>query len=215
MNYSFMSTHFFHFFDISFKKSQKNSKYTAFLLSICVSHSFTIRLIKERFFFLSLFFLIGAPLVNAQKLLQLEKVGRFKIIKIQLGETLFIKTVQNQDTWYEAVIEDVSIEANALIFPKRIIPLEDIAVIKLKKKSGLNAYGRSLQYSAIAPVVYEGIFGLVNPPIEWESLAYISGGALALGSLLRLVPPKKYKIGKKYRLRVLDLTFYKPPVVVP
>lgn len=198
--------------DIIPKKKQRDNKHKVFLSSIFADHSFAMGFIKDRLFLLSLFFLIGAPLSNAQKLLQLEKVGKFKITKIYLGETIFVKTVQNPDTWYEAVIEDVSIEANAIIFPKRIIPLDDIVAMKRRKKSGAHAYGRSLQYSAIAPVVYEGIYGLVNPPIEWESLAYISGGALVLGSLLRLLPPKQYKMGKKYRLRVLDLTFYKPPV---
>ena len=208
MNYSFMPIHFFCFL----KQSQRNSEHRVFLPSICGDSSF----IKERFFFILLLFLIGTPLLNAQKFLQIEKVGRFKIIKIPLGEAIYVKTIQNPDTWYHAVIEDISIEANALVFPRRIIALDDIVAIKLRDKSSAHAYGRSLQYSALAPVVYEVIFGLVNPPIEWESLAYISGGALALGSLLRLLPPKKYKIGKKkYRLRVLDLTFYKPVIPVP
>ncbi len=163
-----------------------------------------------KFFFLVLFFLVSAPLINAQKILQLEKVGKYKIEKIHLGEFLFVKTVQNTDTWYHAVLEDVSIEANAIVFPNRIIPLSDIVAIKRKKKSGAHGYGRTLQYSAAIPAVYEVIYGLANPPIEWKTLAYFTGGSFLLGSLLRLVPPKKYKMGKKYRLRVLDLTFYKP-----
>lgn len=164
----------------------------------------------SRFSFLVLLFLASTLFLNAQKLLQLEKIGKFKVEKIYLGEPLFVKTVQNPDTWYYSVIEDVSLEANAIVFPNRIIPLADIVAIKRNKKSGAHGYGRSLQYSALGPIVYEGIYGLVNPPIEWKSLAYFSGGSFLLGSLLRLIPPKQYKMGKKYRLRVLDLTFYKP-----
>ncbi len=164
----------------------------------------------SKFPLLLILFLVSTLFLNGQKLLQLEKVGKYKVEKIYLGEPLFVKTVQNPDTWYESVIEDVSIEANAIIFPNRIIPLEDIVAIKRYRKSGMHGYGRSLQYSALGPIVYEGIYGLVNPPIEWKSLAYFSGGSFLLGSLMRLIPPRQYKMGKKYRLRVLDLTFYKP-----
>jgi hypothetical protein len=63
------------------------------------------------------------------------------------------------------------------------------------------------------PAAYEVVYGSINPPIEWESLAYIGGGAIVLGTILRLLPAKKIKLGKKRRLRVLDLTFYPAPNV--
>ena len=68
----------------------------------------------------------------------------------------------------------------------------------------------------IVPVTYQGIFDLANPPSSeelkegWIATGIIAGGSFLLGSLMRLVPPKKIKFGEgaRRRLRVLDLTFY-------
>lgn len=145
--------------------------------------------------------------VFTQKLLQIEKKGKVATTKIYIGESLFIRTVDHPDYWYEAEIQDILMEAKALVFEDRIIPIKDILSIKRNRKSAMNGAGRAMQYSALIPAAYEVVYGLVEPPIEWRSLALFTGGSFALGSLLRLIPPKQYKIGKKYRLRVLDLTF--------
>lgn len=149
----------------------------------------------------------------AQKVLQLEYIGKVKTTKIYLGEVIFFKTKQDPDSWFEARLEDINLEAQAVVFDARIILIKDIIAIKRRKKSGFYTAGSAMQYSAAIPVSYEIIYGLVNPPIEWKSLAIFAGGSVLLGTLLKLIPPKKYKMGKKHRLRVLDLTFYAPDVV--
>jgi len=146
----------------------------------------------------------------AQKLLQLEYIGKVKTTKIYVGELIFLKTTTQPDSWFEARLEDVNIEAAAVIFDNRIILLKDIIAIKRKKKSGFYGAGKAMQYSAAIPALYEITYGLINPPIEWKSLGYFVGGSIVLGTLMKLIPPKQYKIGKKHRLRVLDLTFYPP-----
>lgn len=157
--------------------------------------------------FLFLFNILYISSCFAQKVLQLETIGKVATTKIYLGETLFLKTIHHPDYWLQTELEDVLIDAQAIVLADRIIPLKEIVAMKRKKYSSLKKTGRAIQYSVVAPVGYELIQGLVNPPIQWESLAIFSGGTFLLGSLLRLVPPKKYKMGKKYRLRVLDLTF--------
>lgn len=143
----------------------------------------------------------------AQKVLQLETIGKSETTKIYMGETIFLKTIHYPDYWLQATLEDVLVDAAAVVLADRIIPIQEITMIKWRKKSKMREIGRGVQYSAIAPVGYELIYGLVDPPIQWKSLGIFSGGTFLVGSLLRLIPPKKYKMGKKYRLRVLDLTF--------
>jgi len=150
--------------------------------------------------------ILFSPVV-AQKVLQLEKKGKVATTKIYLGERIFLKTKEDPDYWFEGELEDLMVEAQAIGFENRIIPLKDISSIKRRKRSAMNGAGRGLQVSALIPAGYEAVYGLVNPPIEWKSLAIFSGGTFALGSILRLFPAKQYKMGKKYRLRILDLTF--------
>jgi len=143
----------------------------------------------------------------AQKVLQLEKIGKIETTKIYLGETFFLRTIHHPDYWLKVTLDDVLIEAAAIVLSDRIIPIEEITTIRWRKKSKMSELGRAVQYSAIAPVGYELIYGLVEPPIQWQSLSIYAGGTFLIGSLMKLIPPKKYKMGKKYRLRVLDLTF--------
>ena len=80
----------------------------------------------------------------------------------------------------------------------------------------MNGLGRAVQWSWIVPVTYQGIFDLTNPPPSeerregWIATGIIAGSSFLLGSLMRLIPPKKLKFGEgsNRRLRVLDLTFY-------
>ncbi len=165
------------------------------------------------FYSLFLFFFIGN--LTAQKVLQIEKIGKAKTQKIYVGESVFIQTVLNPD-WFEGVIEDLLPDAQALVFYDRIIQIKDITAIKFRKKSGMNGAGKAMQWSWVVPVGYQGVFDLVNPPApeerkrSWIATGYIAAGSFLIGSLMRLIPPKKIKFGegKNRRLRVLDLTFY-------
>lgn len=154
------------------------------------------------------------PLV-AQKVLQIEKIGKAKTQKMYIGETIFIQTELNPD-WFEGIIEDLRPDAQAIVFYDRIIPIKDIKAIKFRKKSSLHGAGKALKWSWVIPIAYQGVFNLANPPSEeelrqsWISAGIIGGSSFLLGSTMQLIPPKKLKFGegRNRRLRVLDLTFY-------
>ena len=153
--------------------------------------------------------------VYGQKVLQIEKFGKAKTQKMFVGETIFIQTKNNPD-WFVGVIDDLRPDAQAIVFYDRIVPLKDITALKFRKKSVMNGIGRTFQWSWIIPVGYQGVFDLVNQTSGeelaegWKGTGIIAGSSFLLGSLMRLIPPKKLKFGEgaKRRLRVLDLTFY-------
>ncbi len=163
--------------------------------------------------FVLLFFLqVG---LSAQKVLQIEKLGKVKTEKLYIGESIFIQTKDNPD-WFEGIIDDLLPDAQAVVFYDRIIPIKDITALKFRKKSAMNGIGKAVQWSWVVPVFYQTVYDLVEPvsPEErraaWKGSAIIGGGSFLLGSLMRLIPPKKLKFGEggRRRLRVLDLTFY-------
>jgi len=153
--------------------------------------------------------------LSAQKILQIEKFGKAKTRKLYIGETIFIQTVDNPD-WFSAPIEDLQSDAQTIVFYDRIIQIKDITALKFRKKSSLSGAGKALQWSWIVPVVYQGVYDLVEPPSaeerrqSWIATGVISAGSFLLGSIMRVIPPKKLKFGEgqRRRLRVLDLTFY-------
>ncbi len=168
-----------------------------------------------RYFIHTLFFLAFLGSLNAQKILQIEKFGKAKTRKLYIGETIFIQTVENPD-WFSAPIEDLSPDAQAIVFYDRIIQIKDITAVKFRKKSAMNGAGKAMQWSWVVPVTYQAIFDLANPPTpeerrqSWIATGVISAGSFLLGSVMRIIPPKKLKFGEgeRRRLRVLDLTFY-------
>lgn len=168
-----------------------------------------------RYLICTLFFVAFLCSLNAQKILQIEKFGKAKTQKIYIGETIFIQTAENPD-WFAAEIEDMLPDAQAIVFYDRIIQVKDITAVKFRKKSSLNGAGKAIQWSWIVPVAYQGIYDLVEPPSaeerrqSWIATGVISAGSFLLGSIMRIIPPKKVKFGEgeRKRLRVLDLTFY-------
>ena len=168
-----------------------------------------------RYFICTLFFLAFLGSLNAQKILQIEKIGKAQTRKLYIGETIFIQTVDNPD-WFAAPIEDLRPDAQAIVFYDRIIQIKDITAVKFRKKSSLNGAGKAMQWSWVVPVAYQAIFDLTNPPTpeerrqSWIATGFISAGSFLLGSVMRIIPPKKFKFGEgeRRRLRVLDLTFY-------
>jgi len=163
--------------------------------------------------FLLLFFLQVS--LSAQKVLQIEKLGKAKTEKLYIGESIFIQTKENPD-WFEGIIDDLLPDAQAVVFYDRIIPIEDITAVKFRKKSTMYGIGKAVQWSWVVPAAYQGIYDLVEPVsaeerrAAWKGTAIIGGGSFLLGSLMRLIPPKKLKFGarERKRLRILDLTFY-------
>lgn len=164
--------------------------------------------------YLILFVLITAlqSSVSAQKVLQIEKFGKAKTNKLYIGDQIFIQTKDNPD-WFLAEIEDLLPDAQAIVFYDRIIQIQDITAMKFRKKSKVHDIGRVVQFSWVVPVAYQAIYDVVDPPFEeeeWKPTAIVSAGTFLLGSLMRLIPPKKHKFGEgtRRRLRILDLTFY-------
>jgi len=153
--------------------------------------------------------------LSAQKVLQIEKFGKAKTEKLYIGESIFIQTKDNPD-WFEGIIDDLLPDAQAVVFYDRIIPLKDITAVKFRKKSTMNGIGKAVQWSWVVPAFYQGVYDLVEPVsaeerrAAWKGTAFIGGGSFLLGSIMRLIPPKKLKFGEgeRRRLRVLDLTFY-------
>lgn len=153
--------------------------------------------------------------LSGQKVLQIEKFGKAKTEKLYVGEAIFIQTKDNPD-WFEGVIEDLIVDAQAIVFYDLIVPIDKITAVKFRKKSAMSGVGKAVQWSWVVPAAYQGVFDLVQPASSeerkqaWISTAFIGGGSFLLGSLMRLVPPKKLKFGEgeRRRLRVLDLTFY-------
>ncbi len=168
-------------------------------------------------YFLLLFFLIPTFL-TAQKFVQLEKRGKAKTQKFEIGDELVYK-LHNDEDWYKATINEIKPEEGIILFENRLVKVQDIAALKFYNNKGWSkTIGNQLFTFAGAWV----LFGLVDRAeitddigfnqqdpgrASWNLILIPAGAAVLTGVLLKqLFKQHKKKIGKKYRLRLLDLT---------
>ena len=64
-----------------------------------------------------------------QKVLQMEKRGKAKTKKFYIGDELTYQ-LEGDKEWYTEVIQDILVEQNSILFPSRIISIDQIRKIK-------------------------------------------------------------------------------------
>lgn len=160
-----------------------------------------------RFLFIALF-LVTANLLAAQKFLQMERVGKVKVKKYYIGDDLTYR-INDDDTWYSGTIQDLKVDEGIILFENRFVRIEDIRVIR-KRRTWSRAVGRNMYNFAAGWLLFSAGGTLVGWDFEWDSVL-IPAAAASTGFLIqKLFKYKRYKIGKKRRLRMLDLTLLKP-----
>ena len=159
-----------------------------------------------------LFFVFIANPIFGQKLLQIEKVGSLKTQRYYIGdEVVFQLKGETENYWYKERIEDILVDSKAVLFTNRVIKIADIAKVRSFKNRG---WSRSLSDNAfVASGSFVGLSLLAAATTEFmlrTATVIIPGSAIVAGLIIRLIFRRKtYRMGKRKRLRVLDLNFYK------
>lgn len=154
--------------------------------------------------------IIGAvSQLTAQRYLQLEKRNSPETIKYTTGEVISVK-LHDSKNWYSGTIYDFNFEQEAIIFESRIIKLEDIKFIRRGKSGYVNNLMRGFTTSMMGFGATWAILSLGDALATERSFtkgdAYLSAGSMATGYLLaKFFTTRKYKIGNKWRFRMLNL----------
>ena len=148
--------------------------------------------------------------ISAQKYLIIERTGTPKTEKIAVFDEIKFQLKDDDKGWYTRQILDLNADAQLILLGDTWMPVSDISRLYLKRKrvlpmilSGALAGGGAsmilgdLYYTLVKnqPELTQGgiEFGLVN---------------IAVGTALRFLwGPIKYDLGKKTRLRVIDITY--------
>jgi hypothetical protein len=163
---------------------------------------------KTSYLILFFFFLSVIP-ASAQKVLQMEKRGDVKTKKHYLGEELTFQLKGGSD-WYTDVMIDIKVEEDIIVFSERFVKVGDIKTIKTYKNARFaNRMEKSLYSFGAAWLLFSLGGALAGEPLNdlaWQVPAASAG----LGFLIKKIfYTRKYRIGKRRRLRALDLSFNK------
>jgi len=168
-----------------------------------------IRFMKYSYLLLFFFFVSMLP-TQAQKVLQMEKRGKIKTKKYYLGEEITFQLKGGSD-WYTDVMVDIKVEEEIIVFSERFVKVKDIKTIKSYKNArlvnsaekGLYSFGTGWLLFSLGGAL---VTGEPLNDLTWK----VPVASAGLGFLIKkLFYTRKYRIGKRRRLRVLDLSFNK------
>lgn len=161
-------------------------------------------------------FVLTAASLDAQKTLILEKRGTTKTKRFYEGDEITYRLKGEKD-WETATIIQMIPQQNILVLDKIYVKVDEIdALLKFKNRRRTNGLSTQLYVFGTAWVAYTAIDDLVisEQATDWEAAAYAGGTSFLVGTILRLMPKKKtIKLGKKRRLRLLDLTPIAKPIL--
>lgn len=152
---------------------------------------------------------IFATQLNGQRVLQIEKKNSTQSIKFKTTDVISLK-LKNDKSWFSGVIYDFSFEQKTIEFENRIIFLKDIEYIRRGKSGYGNNLMRGFSGSMMGFGASWAIFSLGDALATERSFtetdAAISLGSMGLGYLMtKFFALRKYKIGKKWNFRMLNL----------
>lgn len=162
------------------------------------------------------FFVLTLAALHGQKTLILEKRGTTKTKRFYEGDDITYR-LKGEKTWETATIVRMIPGQNILVLDKIYVKIDEIdALLKYKSRRRTTGLGSQLYVFGTAWVAYTAIDDLVvsERTTDWEAAAYVGGTSFLVGTLLQLLPKKKtIKLGKKRRLRLLDLTPIAKPIL--
>ena len=160
-------------------------------------------------FLLLLICLLSAQMIQAQKVLQIEKFGNPNSEKIEIGSFLTYQVI-NDDIWYQGVIRDLRVDQSVIEFDDRYLALDKITAFQYERRwpgqigTQLALFGAAWSGWALIGTLTDN-----DPSTNYRwSDAIVTGSSAAIGLSLPIVFGKKtIRFGDRRRLRMLDLNF--------
>ena len=148
---------------------------------------------------------------NAQVVLYMEMMGEEKPIKYYEGQSLSFKSVVYPDEWQEIRIDRIVDEEKFILYPGGMLKLSDITDVR-RTRAWANTIGYMLQTFGTAWLAFGGVAHFAYSTFTFGVDTLVIGvTSMAAGWLIRkLLKYKKYKIGRRNRLKILDLSWPAP-----
>ena len=156
---------------------------------------------------LVLFFVGVSGLCIGQKVISIEKRNVVKPIKYFEGDQLIYKIIDHQN-WQKGVIRSIDVNQNIIAIDDHLVSIDSISHIR-RNRSFAKYLGRSLVSFGGSWLVY-GLLASAGGHYDLDTDTFVvSGSSIALGLLFEKIFYKRtIAIGKRYRIRLLDIGVY-------
>lgn len=146
----------------------------------------------------------------AQKYLLIERTGKVKTERFGIFENIRFQLKDDEKIWYERQIQDLDADGQMILLGDTWFEVSDLSRIHLKRKRAIaTVAGGAMQGGGASMILGDIYYTLIqNDPIVTQGGIEFGFLNIAAGTLLRsLLGPIKYRLGKKTRLRVIDITY--------
>ncbi|HEX4887729.1 MAG TPA: hypothetical protein VFV37_06740 [Luteibaculaceae bacterium] len=141
---------------------------------------------------------------QAQEFVLVEKVGTIKRTRWAAGDKLTFK-LRGNDTLF---IDDIlAVNDTAILFSNRAVPYRSIRQVARRKSSHLYPLFRTAGFIFGTGFIGLDVFNRItnrDRPIVAPAAVRISATSVGAASLLYLLEPRWYRMGKKWNIRYLD-----------
>lgn len=165
--------------------------------------------------FCYIFFLLFSISASGQKMLLLERAYRAKTTKMYIGQTLLFRLNGPENYWYERTITDILPESNMLLLDNFPVKLDSIAQIKVFRRPIWRISGAALLSlgGTLALAATTGRLLYNDKELDLPKLYGMS--VVSAGAGLFMLSKRTLKLGKKHRLRIVEIKFPEPLIPPP
>ena len=168
-----------------------------------------------RFLLLSFFFTISTATFS-QKVLKLDTKKTASKMAFSVGQTLIFKLddVKNNDIWFSETIVDFDVDRGVIQFGTWQVYYQDIIAIRNPNSFRLGKTAAvTLKTFGVGLIFFGAAGSLTKDCPNCKEAVILGAGLTAIGFILDwIIPTRVYKIGKKNKLRLIDLTIKKADV---
>jgi hypothetical protein len=148
--------------------------------------------------------LVYLPQIKAQKMLLLEETGKLRSTRFYVGQNLQFRLVGRENYWYTRKITDILAESNAVKLGENIVEVEDIAAIRVKRKSPWKRFAPKLVVFG-AQLGFATALAMADKRWGYAPLFLVSAASTMYGTYL--LTDKKIKLNKRRRLLAAEIRF--------
>ena len=157
--------------------------------------------------------LLAQSLLSAQKVLQIEQYGKPQAEKIFIGDPITYQ-LRGEDIFHNSYIEGIQVDDSLLILSDRYVNVYDISALRYERNwpraTGISLFWFGIGWSGFA-AIGTAVDGNDETRYQWSD-AIVSASAIGLSFAIPLLfKHKTIRIGKRKRLRLLDLRFKREP----
>lgn len=168
-----------------------------------------------RFLFTSTILLLALSSLFAQKMLLIERANRAKTTKLYIGESLRFRLSGKEDYWYHRTITDIIPETKTLMLDNFAVKLDSISVLKVSRKGIWRITGGALLTFGASLALATGVGKIIYRDKSVDAPKLLGIAAVSFGAGWLMSTPRKLKLGKKHRLRIIEIKFPEPLIPPP